>query len=72
MAKDLSRVDVTLQLDRLYEQVAGDFGTESLGVCRIPLQAADYWSRIRRHREAGDFARYSYFPGITLRVMMGH
>jgi hypothetical protein len=29
------------------------------------LQAADYWSRIRRHHVAGDFARYGYFPGIT-------
>jgi hypothetical protein len=32
----------------------------------LPLQAADYWSRIRRHQQAGDFARYGYFYGIEL------
>jgi hypothetical protein len=29
-------------------------------------QAADYWSRIRRHQAHGDIARYGYFPGIEL------
>lgn len=32
----------------------------------LPLQAADYWLRIRRHLEAQDFARYGYFPGLQL------
>ena len=32
----------------------------------LPLQAADYWPRIRHHQQAGDFARYGYFPGMTL------
>ena len=32
----------------------------------LPLQAADYWLRIRRHLEQGDFARYGYFPRIEL------
>jgi hypothetical protein len=32
----------------------------------LPLQAADYWSRIRWHQSQGDFARYGYFPGIEL------
>jgi hypothetical protein len=32
----------------------------------LPLQAVDYWSRIRWHQAQGDFARYSYFPGIHL------
>jgi hypothetical protein len=32
----------------------------------LPLQAADYWSRIRWHQAQGDFARYGYFPGIEL------
>lgn len=32
----------------------------------LPLQAADYWSRIRWHHSQGDFARYGYFPGIEL------
>jgi hypothetical protein len=34
----------------------------------LPLQAADYWLRIRRHLEQGDFARYGYFPGIELQA----
>jgi hypothetical protein len=32
----------------------------------LPLQAADYWSRIRWHQLQGDFARYGYFPGLEL------
>jgi hypothetical protein len=33
---------------------------------RLPLQAAGYWLRIRKHLEQGDFPRYSYFNGIQL------
>ena len=32
----------------------------------LPLQAADYWLRVRRHLEQGDFARCGYFRGIEL------
>lgn len=32
----------------------------------LPLQAADYWLRIRRHLEQGDLTRYGYFPGVEL------
>jgi hypothetical protein len=32
----------------------------------LPLQAADYWSRISWHQSQGDFARYGYFPGLEL------
>jgi hypothetical protein len=32
----------------------------------LRLQAGAYWSRIRRHQQAGDLARYGYFAGITL------
>jgi hypothetical protein len=32
----------------------------------LPLQAADYWLRVRRHLEQGHFARYGYFAGIEL------
>jgi hypothetical protein len=32
----------------------------------LPLQAADYWLRIRRHLLQGDFPRYGYFAGIEL------
>jgi hypothetical protein len=32
----------------------------------LPLQAADYWLRVRRHLENGEIARYGYFPGLEL------
>lgn len=32
----------------------------------LPLQAAGYWLRVRRHLEQGDFPRYGYFPGVQL------
>jgi hypothetical protein len=32
----------------------------------LPLQAADYWLRVRKHLENVDIARYGYFPGIEL------
>jgi hypothetical protein len=35
----------------------------------LPLQAADYWLRIRRHLEDRDFARCGYFPGIELQMV---
>jgi hypothetical protein len=33
---------------------------------QLPLQAVDYWLRVRRHQREGDFERYGYFPGLTL------
>jgi len=32
----------------------------------LPLQAANYWLRICRHLQQGDFPRYGYFSGIEL------
>lgn len=32
----------------------------------LPMQALDYWMRVRWHQERGDFARLGYFPGIAL------
>lgn len=32
----------------------------------LPLQAADYWLRIRRHLDSGEIARYGYFSGVEL------
>jgi len=32
----------------------------------LPLQAADYWTRICRLQAQGDLARYGYFPGLEL------
>jgi hypothetical protein len=33
---------------------------------QLPMQAVDYWLRVRQHLERGDFQRYGYFPGIEL------
>jgi hypothetical protein len=32
----------------------------------LPLQAADYWLRVRRQLQSGEISRYGYFPGIEL------
>ena len=32
----------------------------------LPLQAVDYWLRVRQHLANGDFHRYGYFTGIEL------
>jgi hypothetical protein len=32
----------------------------------MPLQAVDYWLRVRWHHAQEDFARYGYFPGVAL------
>lgn len=34
----------------------------------LPLQAAEYWVRIRRHQSSGDLLRYGYFPGRTMQA----
>lgn len=85
--QDVSRVDIALDPERVYEQVfaqsAGHHGildllavtrTKRLAILELkasenldlPLQAADYWARIRRHHEQGDLPRYGYFPGVQL------
>lgn len=33
---------------------------------QLPLQAVDYWLRVRWHHAQEDLARYGYFPGIEL------
>lgn len=33
---------------------------------QLPLQALDYWLRVRYHSSRGEFARKGYFPGISL------
>ena len=33
----------------------------------LPLQALDYWMRVRWHLERGEFGAHGYFPGVTLR-----
>ncbi|MGH9710408.1 MAG: hypothetical protein ACRD37_07665, partial [Candidatus Acidiferrales bacterium] len=32
----------------------------------LPLQAVDYWLRVRRHLVEGDFRSYGYFPGVEV------
>ena len=32
----------------------------------MPIQAVDYWLRVRRHQRDGDFQRYGYFAGKEL------
>ena len=32
----------------------------------LPLQAVDYWQRVRTHQRDGNFQRYGYFTGIEL------
>lgn len=33
---------------------------------QLPMQAIDYWLRVRRHQCHGDFERYGYFAGVQL------
>lgn len=33
---------------------------------QLPLQALDYWMRVRWHAGRGDFGRSGYFPGVQL------
>jgi len=34
----------------------------------LPLQALDYWMRVKWHVERGDFARQGYFPALSIRT----
>jgi hypothetical protein len=33
---------------------------------QLPMQAVDYWLRVRRHQREGDFQRFGYFAGVEL------
>jgi hypothetical protein len=33
---------------------------------QTPMQAVDYWLRVRRHQREGDFARHGYFTDVEL------
>jgi hypothetical protein len=33
---------------------------------QLPVQAVDYWLRVRRHQRDADFQRDGYFPGIVI------
>ncbi len=32
----------------------------------LPVQATDYWLRVSRHLELGEFRAYGYFPGVEI------
>jgi hypothetical protein len=32
----------------------------------LPIQAADYWLRVRRHLESEEFRNYDFFPGVEV------
>jgi hypothetical protein len=49
------------------ERPTGNSGTQATAYLHLPLQAADYWLRIRRHRLQGDFSNHGYFCGIQLK-----
>jgi hypothetical protein len=34
----------------------------------LPLQALDYWMRVKWHLERGEFSGRGYFPGLELRA----
>ncbi len=34
---------------------------------QLPLQALDYWIRVKWHLDRGEFATHGYFPGMELR-----
>ncbi len=34
---------------------------------QLPIQALDYWMRVKWHAERGEFAERGYFPGIAVR-----
>jgi len=33
----------------------------------LPLQALDYWLRVRWHQERGELGQFGYFPGVALK-----
>jgi len=35
---------------------------------QLPLQALDYWLRVKWHLDRGEFAAKGYFPGVELRT----
>lgn len=87
--RDISRVDINLDPEHVYEQVFAFAGGQRsildlLAVTRtkrlvvlelkatenpdLPLQAADYWMRVRRHQIEGNLARHGYFQGMELQA----
>ena len=56
---DLLAVDHTGRLAVLELKASADL--------HLPLQALDYWIRVKWHLDRGEFSKNGYFPGIELR-----
>jgi len=56
---DLLAVDHTGRLTVVELKTSADL--------HLPLQALDYWVRVKWHLDRGEFATHGYFPGIELR-----
>jgi hypothetical protein len=56
---DLLAVDDTGRLAVIEIKASADI--------HLPLQALDYWMRVKWHLERGEFAGRGYFPGVALR-----
>ena len=37
----------------------------------FPCRPRDYWLRVRRHLELGEFRSYGYFPGVEIHSVTG-
>ena len=56
---DLLAVDRTGRLAVIELKASADL--------HLPMQALDYWIRVKWHLDRGEFEAYGYFPGIALR-----
>ena len=56
---DLLAVDYSSRLAIIELKAAQDI--------HLPLQALDYWLRVKWHLDRDEFAKFGYFPGIELR-----
>lgn len=57
---DLLAVDHTGRLTVIELKATADL--------QLPLQALDYWIRVKWHLDRGEFTSHGYFPGIELRA----
>jgi hypothetical protein len=56
---DLLAVDATGRLAVIELKASADL--------HLPLQAIDYWIRVKWHLDRGEFPAFGYFPGVELR-----
>ena len=57
---DLLAVDYTGRLTVVELKASADL--------HLPLQALDYWIRVKWHMMRGEFGTNGYFPGVALRL----